>query len=144
MQELYHEGDFSSYLNERGGKKFTQNEILIPDDPPVETQEKDAGTHEKLAQTDEKPSETQKIKENLMDMGMDQLNLESNVEEDVQAHIADQLPPHQEEGVDEDGNQNPFSSHENEEEDEGASREDRQGDKKRKRDANYDEKHSEE
>ena len=68
----------------------------------------------------------------------------SNVEKDVQAHIVDQQPPHLEEGVDEDGEENPFSSHENEDEDEGASREDRQGDKKRKRDAKYEEKHSEE
>ena len=110
----------------------------------METQEKDAGTHEKPAQTDEKPSETQEIQEDPMDMGIDQLNLESNVEEDVQAHTDDQQPPHQEEGVDEDGNQNPFSSHENVEEDEGESREDRLGDKKRKRDTKYEEKHPKE
>ena len=110
----------------------------------METQEKGAGTHEEPAQTDEKPSETQEIQENLMEMGMDQLDLESNAEKDVQANIVNQLQPQQEEGVDEDSNQNPFSSHENEEEDEGELREDRLGDKKRKRDAKYEEKHSEE
>ena len=108
------------------------------------THEEDAGTHEKPAQTDGKPSETQENQEDPMDLGNDQLELESNVEKDVQAPIVDQQPPHLEEGVDEDGEENPFSSHENVDEDEGASRESRQGDKKRKRDANYEEKHSEE
>ena len=61
----------------------------ISDDPPVVTHEEDVGTHEKPAQTDEKPSETQKNQEDPMDMGIDQLNLESNVEEDVQAHTDD-------------------------------------------------------
>ena len=68
-------------------------------DPPVQTHEGDAGTHEKPAQTDGKPSETQENQEDPMDLGNDQLELESNVEKDVQAHTVDQLPPHQEEGL---------------------------------------------
>ena len=50
-------------------------------------------------------------------------------------HVDNPLPPHQEEDIEEDGvEENAFSSHEGEKEEDGTSREDDQ-EKKRKRDA---------
>ena len=75
-----------------------------------------------------------------MDMGNDQLDLESVIRKDVPAHVDNPMAPHQEEDIEEDGVEKPFSSHEGEEEEECTSREDDQ-EKKRKRDEKFDRKH---
>ena len=74
-----------------------------------------------------------------MDMRNDQLDLESVLIKGAHANAANQLPPHHEEKIEDDGIKNPFSSHEDEEEEDGVPRGGDQ-EKKRKRDANYDEK----
>jgi hypothetical protein len=55
-------------------------------------------------------------------MGNDQLDLDSDFKKGAQAHCVNQLPSRQEEEIEEDGDKNPFSSHEGEEEGESTLR----------------------
>jgi hypothetical protein len=89
----------------------------------------------------QRPAKTQGKPQNLMDMGDDQLNLESDIIKVGPVPTDNQLPPHQKEEIEEVEDQDPSSWHEGEGEDDGASREDDQQRKKRKRDVKYDEKH---
>ena len=76
-----------------------------------------------------------------MDMENDKLDLESDVRKEEPALVDKPVPPHQEEGIeDDDERDNAFSSHEGEEAEDGTSREDGQK-KKRKRDEKFDKKH---
>jgi len=74
----------------------------------------------------QRPAKTQGKPHNLMDMGDDQLNLESDIMKDGLVPTDNQLPPQQEEEIEEAEDQDPSSWHEGEEEDDGASREDDQ------------------
>ena len=88
----------------------------------------------------QRPAKTQGKPHNLMDMGDDQLNLESDIMKDGLVPTDNQLPPQQEEEIEEAVDQVAYSSNEGDEDEDGTPRE---GDekKKRKRDVKYDEKH---
>lgn len=65
-------------------------------DNPVETNENQVNTHEN-------PPKTQESLVNLKDMENDLLSLESITDIGVYANIADQLPPHLEDEIEEEG-----------------------------------------
>jgi hypothetical protein len=75
-----------------------------------------------------------------MDMENDQLHLESDIMKGGPVPTDNQLPPQQEEEIEEADDQVPFSSHEGDEDEDGTLREGDQK-KKRKRDVKYEEKH---
>ena len=76
-----------------------------------------------------------------MDMENDKLDLESVIRREEPAQVDNPVPPLQEKDIEDDGGEeNPLSSHEGEDEVDGASREDDQK-KMRKRDAKFKEKH---
>ena len=77
---------------------------------------------------------------NLMDMGDDMLVLESNLGMGGPVHADNQLPPQQEEEIEEVEDQVAYSSNEGEEDEDGTLREGDQV-KKRKRDEKFDRKH---
>ena len=90
----------------------------------------------------DQPAKAQKEPDNLMDMENDKLDLESAIGKEQPALVGKPVPPHQEEDIeDDDERDNAFSSHEGEEAEDGASREDGQKKKKRKRDAKFEDKH---
>ena len=89
---------------------------------------------------DQRPAKTQEKPHDLMDMGDDQLNLESDIMKGGPVPTDNQLPPQQEEEIEEAADQVAYSSNEGDEDEDGTPREGDQK-KKRKRDAKYDEKH---
>ena len=107
--------------------------------PPHGTASREEQKHEQAL--DQKPAVAQDEPTNLMDVGNDMLILESNLGMGGPVHADNQLPPQQEEEIEEVEDQVPFSSHEGEEEEDGALREGDQEKKKRKRDAKYESKH---
>ena len=88
----------------------------------------------------DQPAQAQKEPDNLMDMENDKLDLESNIRKEKPAPVVNPVPPHQEEEIEDDDEKEAFSSHEDKEEEDGTSREDGQ-EKKRKRDAKFEDKH---
>ena len=75
----------------------------------------------------DKPAQAQKEPDNLMDMENDKLDLESVIREEKQAPVVNLVPTHQEEDIEDDGEEeNAFSSHGGKEEEDGMSREDGQ------------------
>ena len=106
--------------------------------PPHGTASREEQKHEKVL--DQKPAMAQDEPTNLMDMGNDMLILESNLGMGGPVNADNQLPPQQEEEIEEVEDQVAYSSNEGDEDEDGASREGEQK-KKRKRDAKYDEKH---
>ena len=89
----------------------------------------------------DQPAQAQKEPDNLMNMENDKLELESVIREEKQAPVVNPVSTHQEEDIEVDEEEeNAFSSHGGKEEEDGTSREDGQ-EKKRKRDAKFEDKH---
>ena len=88
----------------------------------------------------QRPAKTQEKPHDLMDMRDDQLNLESDIMKGGPVPTDNQLPPQQEEEIEEAADQVAYSSNEGDEDKDGTPREGDQK-KKRKRDVKYDEKH---
>ena len=106
--------------------------------PPHGNASREEKKHEHIL--DQKPAMAQDEATNLMEMGNDKLDLESDIVKGGPVPTDIQLPPHQEEEIEEADDQVAYSSNEGDEDEDGTPREGDQK-KKRKRDAKYDEKH---
>ena len=106
--------------------------------PPLGTASREEKKQEQVL--NQTPAKTQEERHDLMDMEIDQLHLESDVMKGGPVPTDNQLPPRQEEEIEEAEDQIAYSSNEGDGDEDGALREGDQK-KKRKRDVKYDEKH---
>jgi hypothetical protein len=106
--------------------------------PPHGTASMDVQKPEEVM--DQRPAKAQEEPHNLMDMGDDQLNLDSDIMKGGLVPTDNQLPPQQEEEIEEVEDQVAYSSNEGDEDEDGTLREGDQ-EKKRKRDEKYNRKH---